>query len=149
MISADGQDYVTGFNMTKTGGHGRNQLNLNSVHFSMNSKDGATDIAVLTVSCRPKRNLNLNFSMKRRSDHQFVEGELAGRKKLATLQTSRSDAEFSIRCRWQEMGGSAEAAPSTWRPWSIWTLPASSSTTACMTFAMEQEKTQRSWQQSS
>ena len=74
MISvAEGQDYVTGFNMTKTngrkhrGGHAsRNQLNLNQVHLSMNSKDGATDIAVLAVSCRPKRNLNLNLVMKRR-----------------------------------------------------------------------------------
>ena len=72
MISvAEGQDYVTGFNMTKTGrkhrGHAsRSQLNLNQVHFSMNSKDGATDIAVLTVSCRPKRNLDLNMVMKRR-----------------------------------------------------------------------------------
>ncbi|CAL1156103.1 unnamed protein product [Cladocopium goreaui] len=109
MISvAEGQDYVTGFNMTKTngrkhrGGHAsRNQLNLNQVHLSMNSKDGATDIAVLTVSCRPKRNLNLNLVMKRRSDHGFVEGELAGGKKLAALET---DSEFNVKGKWQDVG---------------------------------------------
>eukprot|EP00435_Cladocopium_sp_Y103_P072908 s57_g41.t1 len=159
MISVDGQDYVTGFNMTKTGrknhgGHRRSQLSLNQVHLSMNSKDGATDIAVLTVSCRPKRNLDLNLVMNRRADQRFVDGELAARKTtFSTLQTY--DAEFNIKGKWQDIGGSPEAeaylrqTPSTWRPWSIWTLPASSSTTACMTFAMEQEKTQQSWQQSS
>lgn len=74
MISiADGQAFVTGFNMTKTngrkhrGGHASgSQLSLNQVHISMNTKDGATDIAVLTISCRPKRNLNLNLVMERR-----------------------------------------------------------------------------------
>ena len=51
----------------------------------------------------------------RRSDHKFVEGELAERKKLATLQTS--DSEFSIKGRWQEIGGSRKienASVSTW-----------------------------------
>lgn len=116
MISvADDQDFVTGFKISKAhsnkhrGRHAsRNQLKLNQVHFTMNSQDGATDIAVLSVSCRSKRNLDLNLDMKRRSEHKFVEGELAERKKLATLQTS--DSEFSIKGRWQELGGTDEGA---------------------------------------
>eukprot|EP00435_Cladocopium_sp_Y103_P000815 s3742_g1.t1 len=119
MISvADGQDYVTGFNVTKTNGKkdhathashsSGSHFNFNQVHFSMNTKDGATDVAVLTVSCRPKRNLDLNLVMKRRSDQRFVEGELASRKTLATLQTS--DSEFGIKDKWQDIGGSDHAA---------------------------------------
>ena len=39
-------------------------------------------------------------------------------------------------------------APSTWILWDTWTLRASSSTTASTTFVMEQERLQRSLQQS-
>ena len=37
-----------------------------------------------------------------RSDHGFVEGELAGGKKLAALET---DSEFNIKGKWQDVGG--------------------------------------------
>jgi hypothetical protein len=40
--------------------------------------------------------------MMARSDHGFVEGELAGGKKLAALET---DSEFNIKGKWQDVGG--------------------------------------------
>ena len=48
--------------------------------------------------------------MKRQSDKKFVDGELkVSRKSLSTLQTS-TDSEFSVDSKWQELGGSGQAA---------------------------------------
>ena len=52
--------------------------------------------------------------MKRKGDTRFVDGELSARKSvmLSSLQTSSTslDAEFAIRGRWQDIGGSDQAA---------------------------------------
>ena len=108
----DGKDYVTGFDLsTVTGprGHGGHGFP-NRVRFNMNTKNGKSDIAVMSLSCRPNHNMNLLISMKRQSDKKFVDGELkTARKSLSTLQTS-TDAEFSVDSKWQELGGSEQAA---------------------------------------
>lgn len=105
--------YVSGFNLTSnkvSGGHGHH---INQVRLNMNTKDGISDIAVLGLTCRPQRSLNLHLVMKRRGDTRFVDGEVSARKSimLSSLQTSTSlDAEFAIRGRWQDIGGSDQAA---------------------------------------
>ena len=108
----DSKDYVTGFDLsTVTGprGHGGHGFP-NRVRFNMNTKNGKSDIAVMSLSCRPNHNMNLLISMKRQSDKKFVDGELkAARKSLSTLQTS-TDSEFSVEGKWQELGGSEQAA---------------------------------------
>jgi hypothetical protein len=71
---------------------------------------GKSDISVLSLSCRPNHNLNVQMSMNRKSDQQFVDGELKGsRKSLSTLQMS-TDSEFRTDSKWQEIGGSEQAA---------------------------------------
>ena len=106
----DGGEYVTGFDLsrTETAPHGHRFPN--RVSFNMNTKNGKSDIAVLSLSCRPSHNINAQISMKHKSDQQFVDGELkAARKSLSTLQTS-TDSEFSVDSKWQELGGSEKAA---------------------------------------
>ena len=64
----------------------------------------------MSLSCRPSHNMNLQISMNRQSDQQFVDGELkVARKSLSTLQTS-TDFEFSVDSKWQKLGGSEQAA---------------------------------------
>ena len=107
----DGKDYVTGFDLSSVGprGHGGHGFP-NRVRFNMYTKNGKSDIAVMSLSCRPSHNMNLQISMKRQSDQQFVDGELkVSRKSLSTLQTS-TDLEFSMDSKWQELGGSGQAA---------------------------------------
>ena len=106
--------YVSGFNLTNnrvSGGHGHH---INQVRLNMITKDGISDIAVLGLICRPQRSLNLHLVMKRKGDTRFVDGELSARKSvmLSSLQTSSTslDAEFAIRGRWQDIGGSDQAA---------------------------------------
>jgi hypothetical protein len=83
------------------GGHGFP----NRVRFNINTKHGKSDIAVMSLSCRPSH-MNLQISMKRKSDQQFVDGELkVARKSLSTLQTS-IDSEFRMDSKWQELRGS-------------------------------------------
>ena len=106
----DGEDYITGFDLSRTvtGPHGHRFPN--RVRFNMNTKNGKSDIAVLSLSCRPKHNMNIQVSMKRKRDQQFVDGELkVGRKSLSTLQTS-TDSDFRVDSKWQELGGSEQAA---------------------------------------
>ena len=82
----------------------------NRVRFNMYTKNGKSDIAVMSLSCRPSHNMNLQISMKRQSDQQFVDGELkVARKSLSTLQTS-TDSDFRVDSKWQELGGSEQAA---------------------------------------
>ena len=107
----DGKDYVTGFDLGTTGprGHGGHGFP-NRVRFNMKTKNGKSDIAALSLSCRPSHNMNLQISMKRQSDQQFVDGELkVARKSLSTLQTS-TDSDFRVDSKWQELGGSEQAA---------------------------------------
>eukprot|EP00435_Cladocopium_sp_Y103_P052479 s3690_g16.t1 len=108
----DGKEYLTGFDLsTVTGprGHGGHGFP-NRVHFNMNTKNGKLDIAVMSLSCRPSHNMNVQISMKRKSDQTFVDGELkVARKSLSMLQTS-TDSEFSMDSKWQELGGSEQAA---------------------------------------
>lgn len=106
--------YVSGFNLTNnrvSGGHGHH---INQVRLNMITKDGISDIAVLGLICRPQRSLNLHLVMKRKGDTRFVDGELSARKSvmLSSLQTSSTslDAEFAIRGRWQDIGGSDQVA---------------------------------------
>jgi len=107
----DGKDYVTGFDLGTVGprGHGGHGFP-NRVRFNMYTKNGKSDIAVMSLSCRPSHNMNLQISMRRQSDQKFVDGELkVSRKSLSTLQTS-TDLEFSMDSKWQELGGSGQAA---------------------------------------
>eukprot|EP00435_Cladocopium_sp_Y103_P039466 s320_g10.t1 len=90
----DGQDYVTGFRVTKTGAKGYKHIHLN-----VNTKSGKTDKAVLS--------LNLQLVMRQRGDYRFVEGELKVSRGVSTLQT---DSEFAIHAKWEELGGSESAA---------------------------------------
>lgn len=109
IFNPDGQAYVTGFNMTKTNGMSGGKFP-NRVSFNMNTMHGKSDIATLSVSCRPAHNINLQVAMKRGTDNQFVDGEMkVARKSLSTLQMS-TDAEFSMQDKWQELGGSEIAA---------------------------------------
>ena len=57
----DGQDYVTGFRVAKKGARGYKH-----VHLIVNSKSGKTDKAVLSLSCRPHHNINLQLVMRQR-----------------------------------------------------------------------------------
>ena len=76
----------------------------------MYTKNDKSDIAVMSLSCRPSHNLNLQTSMKRQSDQKFVDGELkVARKSLSTLQTS-TDFAFSVDSKWQKLGVSEQAA---------------------------------------
>ncbi|CAL1144397.1 unnamed protein product [Cladocopium goreaui] len=102
----DGQDYVSSFIVTrKDGPKGHNLVRLN-----MQTKDGPTDVAVLSLSCRPQHHINLQMVMNHREDQQFVDGELkVARKKLSLLGTS-TDAEFRTNKNWKDLGGSAAAA---------------------------------------
>ena len=107
----DGKDYVTGFDLGTVGprGHGGHGFP-NRVRFNMYTKNAKSDIAVMSLSCRPSHNMNLQISMKRQSDQQFVDGELkVARKSLSTLQTS-TDSDFRVDSKWQELGGSEQAA---------------------------------------
>lgn len=106
-LDAAGND-VTTFNLVTTNGAKFH----NQVHMNMKTKVGKTDIAVLRLSCRPNHNLNLHLTMECRSDMKQVEGEVKmARKALSTLQTSTStDSEFKAAKKWQDLGGSDEAA---------------------------------------
>ena len=106
----DGNDYVTGFDLSSVGPRGHGHGFPNRVRFNMYTKNGKSDIAVMSLSCRPSHNMNLQISMKRQSDQQFVDGELkVARKSLSTLQTS-TDSDFRVDSKWQELGGSEQAA---------------------------------------
>jgi len=102
----DGRDYVSSFIVAREDGpKGHNLVRLN-----MQTKDGPTDVAVLSLSCRPQHHINLQMVMNRREDRQFVDGELkVARKKLSLLGTS-TDAEFGTNKNWKDLGGSAAAA---------------------------------------
>jgi hypothetical protein len=106
----DGGEYVTGFDLSRTVTSPHGHRFPNRVRFNMNTKDGKSDIAVLSLSCRPNHNINVQISIKHKSDQQFGDGELkVARKSLSTLQTS-TDSEFSVDSKWQELGGSEQAA---------------------------------------
>lgn len=103
----EGKDYVTGFHLTKSSGANMQ----NHVRLSMNTKEGIREVAVLSLSCRANHNINVQLLMKSRKDVQFVDGELkVARKMLSTLQTGQTDLEFGVTEKWQELGGSDEAA---------------------------------------
>eukprot|EP00435_Cladocopium_sp_Y103_P034735 s2030_g9.t1 len=102
----DGEDYVTGFRIEKKGPKGYKHIHLN-----VNTKSGKRDKAVVSLSCRPHHNVNLQLVMKQRrgaaSDYRFVEGELKVSRGVSTLQT---DSEFAVHEKWEELGGSHWAA---------------------------------------
>ena len=56
----DGKDYVAGFDLGTVGprGHGGHGFP-NRVRFNMYTKNGKSDIAVMSLSCRPSHNMNL------------------------------------------------------------------------------------------
>eukprot|EP00438_Fugacium_kawagutii_P008893 Skav222449 [mRNA] locus=scaffold5694:3311:6244:- [translate_table: standard] len=105
----NGPDYVTGFNLSSANGVSGDKF-LNRVRFNMNTMEGKSDIAILSLSCRPGHNINLQIHMTRDTDRQFVDGEMkVARKSLSSLQMS-TDSEFSVQDNWQELGGSEMAA---------------------------------------
>ena len=57
----DGHDFATGFQVTKNGAKGYKH-----VHFNVNAKSGKTDKVVLSTSCRPRHNINLQLMMRER-----------------------------------------------------------------------------------
>ena len=58
----------------------------------------------------PRRPMNRTSpNLHRKSDQQFVDGELEVSGKLSTLQMS-TEAEFRTDSNWQEIGGSEQAA---------------------------------------
>eukprot|EP00438_Fugacium_kawagutii_P000375 Skav221430 [mRNA] locus=scaffold4701:51431:52297:- [translate_table: standard] len=94
----------------KSGAHGHNHVRLN-----LNTQKGKTEIAVLSLSCRPHHSINLQLVMKNRADNRFVDGELQmGRRdfsKLGMLQISTSaDSAFAVHDSWPSLGGSEQAA---------------------------------------
>eukprot|EP00438_Fugacium_kawagutii_P011566 Skav235020 [mRNA] locus=scaffold276:350040:351808:+ [translate_table: standard] len=98
----------------KSGANGHNHVRL-----SLETQKGKTEVAVLSLSCRPHHSINLHLVMRNRraglADNRFVDGELqTGRRdfsKLAMLQSSTSqDSEFAVQDSWQTLGGSEEAA---------------------------------------
>eukprot|EP00438_Fugacium_kawagutii_P016033 Skav233600 [mRNA] locus=scaffold2520:767295:767981:- [translate_table: standard] len=116
----NGPDYVTGFNLSSANGVSGDKF-LNRVRFNMNTMEGKSDIAILSLSCRPGHNINLQIQMTRGTDRQFVDGEMkVARKSFSTMQTSTdsefstmemsTDSEFSVQDKWQELGGSEMAA---------------------------------------
>lgn len=111
LVSVPGSDSATGFDVSSTGGKGGHEF-ANRVHFNMNTKHGKAVIAVMSLSCRPKHNINVQISMTRRTDDQFVDGELKRARSFSMLQTSTgtsTDSEFSMDRTWQELGGSPQA----------------------------------------
>ena len=56
-----GHDFATGFQVTKNGAKGYKH-----VHFNVNTKSGKTDKVVLSTSCRPHHNINLQLMMRER-----------------------------------------------------------------------------------
>eukprot|EP00438_Fugacium_kawagutii_P028965 Skav210526 [mRNA] locus=scaffold3045:235245:236519:+ [translate_table: standard] len=116
----NGPDYVTGFNLSSTSGESGDKFP-NRVRFNMNTMQGKSDIAILSLSCRPGHNINLQIQMTRGTDRQFVDGEMkVARKSFSTMQMSTdsefsameisTDSEFSVQDNWQELGGSEMAA---------------------------------------
>lgn len=102
----EGNDYISGFVVNKKNGpNGHNHVRLN-----MQTKDGKADIAVLSLSCRPKHHLNVQMIMKRTSDVQFVHGQLKPARKVSFSLQQSTDSEFVLNSTWQDMGGSAQAA---------------------------------------
>ena len=101
---ADGNDYISGFVVTKKNGpNGHNQVRLN-----MQTKNGKTDIAVLGLSCRPKHHLNVQMIMKRSRDAKFVNGQLKPARNVSlSLQQMSTDSDLIIKSTWQELGGAS------------------------------------------
>ena len=58
----DGQDYVTGFQVTTK----RGTKGYNRVHLSVNTRGGKMDKAVLSLSCRAHHHMNLQLVMRQR-----------------------------------------------------------------------------------
>jgi len=91
-------DSATGFDMT--GKH---------VRFYMNGKDGRRDVAVVSYSCRPSHNINMNVKMLHSDKNMVVEGELRpARKAVSLVQTT--DEEYQQHKSWTALGGSGKAA---------------------------------------
>ena len=94
------------------GGHGfpnRVRFNINTKHGKLMKVRHSSHENVMSLSCRPSH-MNLQISMKRKSDQQFVDGELkVARRSLSTLQTS-TDSDVRMDSKWQELGGSEQAA---------------------------------------
>eukprot|EP00438_Fugacium_kawagutii_P015113 Skav214604 [mRNA] locus=scaffold57:882814:895102:- [translate_table: standard] len=112
LVPDDHGDFVTGFTVAKKDGPN----GYNHVRLTMQTEEGPTDIAVLSLSCRPNKHINLEMVMKRRtqrtpilSDQQFVDGELKVSRKLQLLQSS-TDSDFKVSSSWVDLGGSAQAA---------------------------------------
>ena len=91
LISVPDGGYVTGFDLSRTVATSHGHRFPNCVRFNMDTKNGKADIVVLSLNCRLNHNINVQVSMERKRDQQFVDGELkAGQKSLSTLQSRGS-----------------------------------------------------------
>lgn len=108
------KDYVTGFKVGLENQH---------LKMSMNTEQGKTNIAGIYTTCRPAHFLNLKLHMMRTNsgDEKFVKGEMRGFQRVKPISGKRpvgltrlqldtemqsTDEEFSVKRRWQELGGS-------------------------------------------
>lgn len=115
----EGNDYVTGFIMTKTDGlKGQSNVQLN-----MQMKDFAKDVALLSLACRPRQHINFQVAMQQRGDSSFVQGALKVPRmsfveaSSSFIDTSASfveaafaDKGVAVKSSWRELGGSSKAA---------------------------------------
>ena len=63
----DAGEYITGFDLIRTVTNPHGHRFPNRVRFNMHTKNGKSDIAVLSLSCRPSHNINVQISMKCKS----------------------------------------------------------------------------------
>lgn len=114
----DGNDYVTGFIMTKKDGRLKGQSN---VRLNMQMKDFAQDAALLSLACRPKQHINFQMAMQQRHGSDLMQGALAPRMSFIEASASfvepsfvassiDSDDAVEVKSHWEELGGSAQAA---------------------------------------
>lgn len=119
----EGNDYVTGFTMTKKDGlRGHSNVRLN-----MQMKDFAKDAALLSLVCRPKQHINFQMAMQQRSEGSmqgalkvprmsFIEAAAsfvapAAPPAASFVESSKdSDRGVEVRSHWEALGGSAQAA---------------------------------------
>ena len=132
----------------------------------MNTKDGISDIAVLGLSCRPQRSLNLHLVMERRGDTRFVDGEdcefrvqgCRGSGTAASQQLPISDSSMKTRpshtsfkpATWINMADQdqAKSTCAKYCPSNTWITQARCSMTAFMTCATARERLQLRWLES-
>eukprot|EP00435_Cladocopium_sp_Y103_P074226 s203_g47.t1 len=97
-------------------------LEYSHFHLVHLARSPSAALSRIAVTCKmselgPNHNLNLHITMSRRGDEKHVQGEVKVARAFSSLQTSASggsaaseDSEFSAGKKWQDLGGSDEAA---------------------------------------